>query len=101
MSVENWGAGIVANSTSTQVVPLPVFPVSLEEEPTVLGKLLSVTCADPVVCLHPPRFGESGTKRSILARSENIVPLSCLNILTRAGDTQLFPPWLHLPSQLF
>jgi large subunit ribosomal protein L4e len=56
-------------------VLLLVFPVSLEEEPTVLDKLLSVTCADPVVCSHPPRSGESGTKRSTSARSENILPL--------------------------
>jgi large subunit ribosomal protein L4e len=56
-------------------VLLLVFPVSLEEEPTVLDKLLSVTCADLVVCSHPPRSGESGTKRSTSARSENILPL--------------------------
>jgi large subunit ribosomal protein L4e len=62
---------IMANSTSIQVAPLPVFLVSLEEELTVLDKLLSVTCADLVVCSHPPRSGESGTKRSTLARSEN------------------------------
>jgi len=62
----------MANSTSMQVVPLPVFLVSLEEELTVLDKLLSVTCADLVVCSHPPRSGESGTKRSTLARSENV-----------------------------
>ncbi len=54
-----------------QVVLLPVFLVSLEEEPTALDKLLSVTCADLVVCSHQQRSGESGTKRSTLARSEH------------------------------
>ncbi len=68
-------AGIMANFASTQVVLLPVFPVSLEEEPTVLDKLLSGTCADLVVCSHRPRSGESGTKRSTLARSEDILVL--------------------------
>lgn len=37
----------------------------------MLDKLLLVICAGLVVCSHPPRSGESGTKRSILARSEN------------------------------
>lgn len=58
----------------TQDVPLPVFPVSLEEEPTVLDRLLSVTCADLVVCSHPPRSGESGTKRSTSDKSERYNP---------------------------
>lgn len=57
-------------ANSLQVVLLPVSPVSLEEEPTVLDKLLSVTCADLVACSHPPRSGESGTKRSTSAKSE-------------------------------
>jgi len=54
----------------SQVVLLPVFPVSLEEELTVPVKLLSVTCADLVACSLLPRSGESGTKRSTLAKSE-------------------------------
>lgn len=63
----------MANSTVRQVVLLPVFPVSLEEELTVLDKLLSVTCADLAVCSHLPRSGESGTKRSTLDRSEHVL----------------------------
>lgn len=55
---------------------LPVFPVSLEEEPTVLVRLLSVTCADLVACSLLPRSGESGTKRSTLARSEHFPSMS-------------------------
>jgi hypothetical protein len=90
----------MANFTSTQVALLPVFPVSLEEEPTVLDKLLSATCADLVACSHPPKSGESGTKRSTLARSEYILPLPNSDILTTAGDTLPFPPWPHPPSQL-
>merc|ERR1712093_827821 len=66
------------------VVLLPVFPVSLEEEPTVLDRLLSVTCADLVACSHQPRSGESGTKRSTSDKS----------------DTPLLLPWLLHPSQL-
>jgi hypothetical protein len=71
MGADELGVGTMANATSKQVALLPVFPVSLEEELTVLDKLLSVTCADLVACSHPPRSGESGTKRSTLARSEN------------------------------
>merc|ERR1712058_219369 len=66
------------------VVLLPVFPVSLEEEPTVLDRLLSVTCADLVACSHQPRSGESGTKRSTSDKSH----------------TPLLLPWLLHPSQL-
>jgi hypothetical protein len=53
-----------------QVVLLPVFLVSLVEELTVLVRLLSVTCADPVACSHQQRSGESGIRRSTLARSK-------------------------------
>ncbi len=61
----------MANSTSTQVVLSPVFLVSLEEEPTVLDRLLSVTCADLVVCSLLPRSGASGTKRSTWVKSRH------------------------------
>jgi hypothetical protein len=61
----------MANSKLIQVALLPVFPVSLEEELTVLVKLLSVTCADLVVCSHQQRYGESGTKRSTSVKSED------------------------------
>ena len=52
-----------------QVALSPVFPVSLVVVLTVLVRLLSVTCADPVACSLPPRSGASGTRRSTLARS--------------------------------
>lgn len=58
---------------STQVVLLPVFLVSLVAELTVLVKLLSVTCADLDVCSLLQRSGESGTKRSTLDKSENLL----------------------------
>jgi hypothetical protein len=61
----------MANSISTQVVLSPVFLVSLEEELTVLDRLLSVTCADLVVCLLLPRSGASGTKRSTWVKSRH------------------------------
>ena len=84
-----------------QVVLLPVFPVSLEEEPTVLDRLLSVTCADLVVCSPQQRSGESGTKRSTLDRSEHFQMLHTPLMLTYTGDSLPSLPWLPLPSQLF
>jgi len=71
----------MAYFTSTQVVLLPVFPVSLEEELTVLVRLLLVTCADLVACSLLPRSGESGTRRLILAKSEYLLKFD-QNILT-------------------
>ena len=58
----NSGRNIRTNiALSTQVVPSHVFPVSPVVVPTVLVRLLSVTCAVPVVCSPQPRFGASGT----------------------------------------
>lgn len=55
----------------TQDVPLPVFLVSLVVELTALVRLPLVTCAALVACSPQQRSGESGTRRSTWARSEN------------------------------
>ncbi|KAA8574065.1 hypothetical protein EYC84_005592 [Monilinia fructicola] len=60
-------------SPGVPVVLLPVFLVSLVVELTVLVKLLSVTCADLDVCSLLQRSGESGTKRSTLDKSEDLL----------------------------
>jgi len=101
----NLGAGCSANEAIgiteanlyfQQVVPSHVFLVSLEEEPTVLDRLPSVTCADPDVCSLLQRSGESGTRRSTWVRSEHTFFMAV--ILTKLtqflGDSQLSLPWL-------
>lgn len=65
-----------------------VFPVSLEEERTVLVKLHLVTNVAPVVCSLPLRSGENGTRRSTLARSKFFAERSSIDawdIETRNG----------------
>lgn len=57
--------------TVNQAVLLPVFLVSLVVVLTVLVRLPSVTSAALVACSLLPRSGESGTARSILARSRS------------------------------
>jgi hypothetical protein len=100
---------MVANIFTLQVVLLPVFPVSLVVEPTVLVRLLSVTCAVLVACSHPPRSGESGTSRSARARSESrniageFVPISPMisNLRKQIGDMPPLPLLPPPPSLLF
>lgn len=72
-SFSYWEESLKLIVVSTQVVLLPVFLVSLVAELTVLVKLLSVTCADLDVCSLLQRSGESGTKRSTLDKSENLL----------------------------
>lgn len=88
---EIFGAGMNDQrmlTTLSQVVLSPVFLVSLEEEPTALVRLPSVTCADPAACSRPPRSGESGTRRSTWDRS---------TFVTTSLETtaQIIPPYSY------
>ena len=60
--------------TFYKVALLPVSHVFREEVHTVLVKLRLGTCAARVACLHPPRSGESGIKRSISDKSAQKKP---------------------------
>lgn len=96
--------GLFVLTKTPQVVPSPVFPVSLVVVPTVPVRLPSVTCAVPVACSPLPRSGASGTSRSIWARS--MFSVSCTRLEEEgkkntdqiSGATLLPLPWLPLPS---
>jgi len=57
----------------SQVVLLHVFLVFPVVVHTELARLHSVTCVVLVACLHQPRSGASGTKRSTWAKSEEFI----------------------------
>ena len=58
-----------ADARDTQVALSPVFLVSLVQVPTVLVKQRLEICVVRAACLHLPRSGASGIKRSISVRS--------------------------------
>merc|ERR1711977_513427 len=71
------------------VVLLPVFPVSLEEEPTVLDRLLSVTCADLVAFRTNQGLEKVAPKDQ--PRTKAIRRCFCLGCFIRPSSP--FGPW--------